>query len=421
MANNPMGTCPLGGLTAANFSLSSGIPAQLKYPPSSDVAPVTHAMVKAVQQLIFEQQDLELEFQTPSFQGCCDNNPCLGNGTTCPQSQLYPAAFKSVTTSPNFTGSEDTTFQTATLPMATFSTVAITGAEPTNRSPVSENSGLARITPWNTTAYSTQASMNFTNSTNGSTTASDLYFHTLSSSYPTDTEVPNTSSIFLGNTNSTDSAMTAGPSTVTITSILTFTAVRISVYTVSYSLSDSTSISDSSSLPKTTATSISNPLMSLSMPSPLHAAGSTSLPPATITTLPPSTIPDSKLVAWGATGGVAFLLIFTFVSWWLRRRKKTSNNNSEKIIGTASSITWLPWRRRKELPRTSLSTYPFRGMAPSTSTDRGEVNETWSASLRDYRNLGGMAAVAHSMNNPQPRTRVPARLSGYESTYSQKF
>ncbi|KAG4434965.1 hypothetical protein IFR05_009546 [Cadophora sp. M221] len=33
--------------------------------------------------------------QTPSFQGCCDVNPCGGDGTGCPSSLLHPAAFKS--------------------------------------------------------------------------------------------------------------------------------------------------------------------------------------------------------------------------------------------------------------------------------------------------------------------------------------
>lgn len=38
--------------------------------------------------------------QTPSFQGCCETNPCGGDGDAggCPSNELSPAAFKAVTT-----------------------------------------------------------------------------------------------------------------------------------------------------------------------------------------------------------------------------------------------------------------------------------------------------------------------------------
>ena len=35
--------------------------------------------------------------QTPSFQGCCEENPCGGDGTGCPDGLLHPAEFSTVT------------------------------------------------------------------------------------------------------------------------------------------------------------------------------------------------------------------------------------------------------------------------------------------------------------------------------------
>ncbi|ESZ98616.1 hypothetical protein SBOR_0986 [Sclerotinia borealis F-4128] len=438
MANNTMGTCPIGGLRPTFLGCCTSNPCNGKGCPATDLRAAGLGLGLG----LGEEVSLSLgsywpnvycssgtwwicASHNPSFQGCCDSNPCFGNATRCPQSELHPAAFKSVTTASTFPGSQNTTFRTLTLPMATFSTATfpaatISGAITTDQPPISGYTGSSRTIPWNTIACATQTSSNYTNSKNEPTTASNLYFHTSSTSLPTETGSSNTSYTYLSNTSNNGNGMVAGPTTVTITSISTFTAVRISVYRVPYSLLDSTYSSISSPLPTNTILYTSSSLESTSIPSPLHAAVSTSLPPATGATLPSGTTADSKLVAWGATGGIAFIFIFTFVSWWIRHRKKRINNN-EKTITSFSSFAWLPWRKRKkDLPRTSLSTYPFKGMAPSTSVNNEEVvNETWSASLRDYRNLGDMMTAARY--DSHSRNVIPPHLSGYESNYSQPF
>ncbi|KAJ8071453.1 hypothetical protein OCU04_001773 [Sclerotinia nivalis] len=361
----------------------------------------------------------------PSFQGCCDINPCSANATYCPQSQLHPAAFKAVTPASNSTGSFNTTLPTVTFPVATLllSTLSMTTipeAFSIDWSPSSAYKGPSRATRWNYTAYSTRTSSNYTTSRNETMLASLSYFPTSDTPLSTGTALMNVSSTHLSNADNNDTVMTAGPNIVTVTSVLTFTAVRISVYTVPYSLSDSINPSDSTSLSTAGTISTSNSLDSASRTSSPQAASSTSLSPVTSTTPPPDTTTDTKLVAWGATGGVAFILIFAFISWWLRRRRKRTTNNSEKPT-TISLLSWLSWKqKRKEIPRISLSTYPFKGMAPSTSRNcENVINETWSASLRDYRNLKVMDMAEYGMGNTQSRNRVPPHLSGYESDYSR--
>ncbi|KAF7872438.1 hypothetical protein EAF04_003359 [Stromatinia cepivora] len=285
-------------------------------------------------------------------------------------------------------------------------------------SPSSAHTGPSSTTRWNATAYSTQTSSNYTASRNETILASLSYSPTSNAPLSTGTALSNRSSTQLSNDDNDGSAMTTGPSIVTVTSVLTFTAVRISVYTVPYSLSDSIYPSDSTYLSTAGTVTTSS---SLDFASTTHqAASSTSLSPITSTTLPPSTTTDTKLVAWGATGGVAFILIFAFLSWWLRRRRKRTTKTSEKPT-KVSSLSWLPWKqRRKAIPRTSLSAYPFKGMAPSTLRNSGNaINETWSASLRDYRNLKVMDMAKYGMGNTQSRNRVPPHLSGYESDYSR--
>ncbi|TGO38487.1 hypothetical protein BHYA_0074g00360 [Botrytis hyacinthi] len=366
--------------------------------------------------------------QNPSFQGCCNIDPCSSNATNCPQAHLYPAAFKSVTNALSFPGSQSTTFQTSILPTATFPlpTISMTtppGASTNDQFLSSAYLKSSRTTPWNSTGYSTQSSSNYSNSGDEATASSILYL--TRSGIPISTRITPPSTI-LTNSNAANSKgtfMAAVPSIVTATSISTFTAVRISVYTLPYISSETTRLSDS--LPSFTTTSTSVPKSSdpSSITSPLYTASSTSLSPTTSTAFPSGTTTDTRLIAWGASGGVAFILIFALVSWLLRRRRKRANKNNSKPITTSLS-TRLPWKKTsKEIPRISLSSYPFKGMAPSTSNTSEEgVNETWSASLRDYRNLGLMNVSKLGLNNDsEPSNQKPTHLSGYESHYSRPF
>lgn len=59
--------------------------------------------------------------QTPSFQGCCEVNPCGGDGTGCPSSLLHPAAFKS-------TPLEDATVSTASSTAITMQPITKTSS-----------------------------------------------------------------------------------------------------------------------------------------------------------------------------------------------------------------------------------------------------------------------------------------------------
>ncbi|TGO64813.1 hypothetical protein BCON_0005g00090 [Botryotinia convoluta] len=366
--------------------------------------------------------------QNPSFQGCCDIDPCSSNATNCPQPHLYPAAFKSVTTALSFPGSQITTFQTSILPTATFPlpTISMTtppGASTTDQFLSSAYPKSSRTTPWNSTGYSTQSSSNYSNSGAEPTTSSILYFTT--SSIPISTGIAPSSTLLTNcsDANNKSTFMAVVPSIVTVTSISTFTAVRISVYTVPYSSSDTTYPSDSLPLFTTTSTPVTKSPDSSSITSPLYAASSISLSPTTSTALPSGTTTDTKLIAWGASGGVAFILICALVSWFLRRRRKKANKNNSKPMTTSLS-TRLPWKKTsKEIPRISLSSYPFKGMAPSTSNTSEEgVNETWSATLRDYRNLGLIDVSKLGLNNnSEPSNQKPTHLSGYESHYSRPF
>ncbi|THV44493.1 hypothetical protein BGAL_0629g00010 [Botrytis galanthina] len=281
----------------------------------------------------------------------------------------------------------------------------------------------SRTTPWNSTGYSTQSSSNYPNSGAEPTTSSILYFTTSSIPISTGIVPPSTTLTNCNAANNKSTFMAAVPSIVTVTSISTFTAVRISVYTLPYISSGTTYFSDSLSLFTTASTSVPQSPDSSSITSPLYAASSTSLSPTTSTALPSGTTTDTRLIAWGASGGVAFILVFALVSWLLRRRQKRANKNNSKPI-IASLSTRLPWKKTsKEIPRISLSSYPFKGMAPSTSNTSEEgVNETWSASLRDYRNLGLMNVSKLGLNNDsEPSNQKPTHLSGYESHYSRPF
>ncbi|KAF7956816.1 hypothetical protein EAE96_004142 [Botrytis aclada] len=281
----------------------------------------------------------------------------------------------------------------------------------------------SRTTPWNTTEYSTQSLSGHSNSGAGPTMSSILYFTTSGIPISTGIAPSNTMLTNCNAANNQSTFMAAVPSIVTVTSISTFTAVRISIYTVPYSSSDTTLLSDSLPLFTTTSTSVPKSPDSFSVTSPLLAASSTYLSPTTSTALHSGTTTDTRLIAWGASGGVAFILVFALVSWLLRRRRMRDNKNNSKPIATSSS-TRLPWKKMsKEIPRISLSSYPFKGMAPSTSNTSEEgLNETWSASLRDYRNLGLMDVSKLGLNNnSEPSNQKPMHLSGYESHYSRPF
>ncbi|KAF7931812.1 uncharacterized protein EAE98_004548 [Botrytis deweyae] len=442
MTNNTMGTCPLGGLWWGAH-LSSHITIlndQIIGCPASDLRAAGLGHGEAG-----DEGSMNLgsywpnvycssgswwicSRQTPSFQGCCDIDPCSSKATNCPQAHLYPAAFKSVTNTLSFLGSQSTTFQTSILPTATFplSIISMTtppGASTTDQSLSSAYPKLSRTTPWNSTGYSTQSSSNYSNSGAEPTTSSILYF--TPSSIPISTGIAPPSIILTdcNAANNKSTFMAAVSSIVTVTSISTFTAVRISVYTVPYISSDTTYPSDLLPLFTTTSSSVQKSPDSSSMTSPLYAASSTSLSPTTSTALPSGTTTDTRLIAWGASGGVAFILVFALVSWLLRRRGKRANMNNSKPITTSLS-TRLPWKKTsKEIPRISLSSYPFKGMAPSTSNTSEEgVNETWSASLGDYRNLGLIDVSKLGLNNDsEPSNQKPTHFSGYESHYSRPF
>ncbi|TGO28238.1 hypothetical protein BPAE_0030g00240 [Botrytis paeoniae] len=273
----------------------------------------------------------------------------------------------------------------------------------------------SRTTPWNNTEYSTQSWSIYSNSGAEPITSSILHF--ITSSIPVSIGIvpPSTILTKCSGANNDNTLMAAGPSVVTVTSISTFTAVRISVYAVSYSSSNIPHPSDSLSLFTTTSTAVTNSPESSSITSPLYAASSTSLSPTTSTSHPSGTTTNTKLIAWGATGGVAFILVFALVSWFLRRRRKRVNKKNSKPI-TTPLFTRLPWKKKsKEIPRISLSSYPFKGMAPSTSNASEEgVNETWSASLSDYRNLGLTDVSKLELNNnSEPSNQKPTHLSGY--------
>ncbi|KAK6606304.1 hypothetical protein H4I96_04766 [Botrytis cinerea] len=340
--------------------------------------------------------------KNPSFQGCCDIDPCSSNATNCPQSHLYPAAFRSVTTASNVAGSRSTTFQTGILPTATFPIPTISVTTPPGASTIDqflslEYSKFSKTASWNNTGYLTQSSLNYSNSGTESTTPSIFYL--TASNIPSFTQIAPSGTILtnFSDSNNDSSSISTNPNIATVTSISTFTAVRISVYTVPYSSSESAYPSDSLPLLTTTSAPVAN------------SPGS-------------STTADTKLIAWGATGGVAFILVFALVSWLIRSRNRAKKNNNKPII--ASLSTRLPWKKTsREIPRISLSSYPFKGMAPSTSNSSEEAsNETWSASLKDYQNMGLMDGSKIGMdNNSEPRNQKPAHLSGYESHYSRPF
>ena len=69
--------------------------------------------------------------QTPSFQGCCEENPCGSDGTGCPDGNLHPAEFSTVTSI------VPTRTSIAVTPMATSSATATasTGEPNTTNSP----------------------------------------------------------------------------------------------------------------------------------------------------------------------------------------------------------------------------------------------------------------------------------------------
>ncbi|QSZ33682.1 hypothetical protein DSL72_005253 [Monilinia vaccinii-corymbosi] len=361
--------------------------------------------------------------QNPSFQGCFDIDPCSGDATNCPQSQPRPAAFKYVTTASNFKSSLNTAFKTARLPTAIFLTLKTPGAMADGQSSISRSLSSARTMPLNLTASTAQAFSSCTKTMQEPTTASALFFQTSSSQHFSNTGVPNTSTL-LRSTDRSRSSMTAGASIARVTFIMTFTTVQISVHTEPHNLSHPTHPSGSSSIPTASAVPTSNSFHSSSIPSPPHAASSTSIPAPTITTLPSGTIPDSKIIAWGATSGVAFILIFALTSWWIRRHHKKNKTNSAKTTAI-SSFTWLPWKKTpKEIPRASLATYPFSWITPATSTSspREEManGTSWSAPLTDDRNHRETGESTYDMNDFS-RNRPPSYLSGYESHYSQPF
>ncbi|CAD6443664.1 2f4f5dca-bd39-409b-85d7-cf95bb10df68-CDS [Sclerotinia trifoliorum] len=280
----------------------------------------------------------------------------------------------------------------------------------------STHKGSPGSTLWNDTAYSTRTSSQYTMSRNENVSTSLSCLPTSDTALRTGATLLNLSSTHVSNADKNGTVITTKPNIVTVTSVLTFTAVRISVYTVPYSLSDSIYPNYSTSL--STARTVTSSSYLDSASSSHRAASSTSPSPVT-STLPPDTTTDTKLVAWGTSGGVAFILIFAFISWWLRSRRKRASKRSEKPT-TISSLSWLPWKqKRKEIPRTSFSTYPFKGMAQPTPNKSGNfMNETWSASLRNYRNLRTMDMAKYGTDT-QSRNMAPQHLSGYESDYSR--
>ena len=75
--------------------------------------------------------------QTPSFQGCCISDPCGGDGSTCPEGNLFPAAFASVssaaptsmvTMSPGASGTLQSTAGAATTSIFTSSSTPLPSA-----------------------------------------------------------------------------------------------------------------------------------------------------------------------------------------------------------------------------------------------------------------------------------------------------
>ncbi|KAM0131331.1 hypothetical protein ACHAP3_006983 [Botrytis cinerea] len=311
---------------------------------------------------------------------------------------------------------------TATFPIPTISVTTPPGASTIDQFLSLEYSKFSKTASWNNTGYLTQSSLNYSNSGTESTTPSIFYL--TASSIPGFTQIAPSGTILtnFSDSNNDSSSISTNPNIATVTSISTFTAVRISVYTVPYSSSESAYPSDSLPLLTTTSAPVANSPGSSSITSPLYVASSASPSPTPSTAPSSSTTADTKLIAWGATGGVAFILVFALVSWLIRSRNRAKKNNNKPII--ASLSTRLPWKKTsREIPRISLSSYPFKGMAPSTSNSSEEAsNETWSASLKDYQNMGLMDGSKIGMdNNSEPRNQKPAHLSGYESHYSRPF
>ncbi|KAH7323581.1 hypothetical protein BKA65DRAFT_598163 [Rhexocercosporidium sp. MPI-PUGE-AT-0058] len=120
MAGNTKGTCPLGGLwytcTAQNPTFlgcctSNTCQGDGKSCPASDfraagmgTGPGPDPGLTSNDASYWPNVQCSVgqwwtcAMQTPSFQGCCEVNPCGGDGTGCPSNLLHPAAFKSAPT-----------------------------------------------------------------------------------------------------------------------------------------------------------------------------------------------------------------------------------------------------------------------------------------------------------------------------------
>ncbi|KAL2063095.1 hypothetical protein VTL71DRAFT_6167 [Oculimacula yallundae] len=163
MSGNTMGTCPLGGLwytctaqtpTFMGCCTSNPCQGNGKTCPSSDL--------RAAGMGTGSGPDLPSNdasywpnvqcsvglwwtcaMQTPSFQGCCEVNPCGGDGSAggCPSSSLHAAAFKSVTSdpvvtstsSPKATASESTKSTSSSVDAATSSTFSTSSSSATTK------------------------------------------------------------------------------------------------------------------------------------------------------------------------------------------------------------------------------------------------------------------------------------------------
>ncbi|PVH75132.1 hypothetical protein DL98DRAFT_428019 [Cadophora sp. DSE1049] len=140
MSDNTMGTCPYGGLW---YTCTAQIPTFLgcctsnpcqgngKTCPTSDLRAAGMGTGPGpdpgltrndasywpnVQCSVGEWWTCAM--QTPSFQGCCEENPCGGDGTGCPASLLHPAEFSTVTSNIP-TKSTATTTASAIQPITT--------------------------------------------------------------------------------------------------------------------------------------------------------------------------------------------------------------------------------------------------------------------------------------------------------------
>lgn len=92
--------------------------------------------------------------QTPSFQGCCESNPCGGSGTGCPSGMLYPAAFKSVTAAASSTKKQSSNPQ-ITLAVASTGSVSTLSSASSVSSPLPATTTSSPSSPTTTPQQTT--------------------------------------------------------------------------------------------------------------------------------------------------------------------------------------------------------------------------------------------------------------------------